>query len=166
MDADAFVGYDRQMKLLALLILLASPALGASTDAVQSPTPDPGSLQSSRIRLDAHDAAGALADAETVLAHGGGADAFAARADAKRALGRPINEVIADYAEATKLDPRYIEKYKGLIAQRDAEAHPGSNAASSGKGLNGTPIAGIVAAGLVGVLLVGFGFLLARRGVK
>jgi hypothetical protein len=155
------------MKILAVLLLLAAPAFAAAplaqdgtpedveiSTAVQTPSPPPGSLDSSRIRLDAHDAAGALNDAEIALKKGGGADAYAARADAKRALGRPIDEAIADYAEAAKLDPRYTEKWKGLIAQKESALHPDLKGAG-GKGMNGVPIAGIAAAAIAGVLLFG-----------
>jgi hypothetical protein len=154
------------MKTLALFLLLASPAFAAPrpnadgtpedveiSTAVQTPSPPPGSLDSSKIRLGAQDAAGALRDAETNLQHGGGADAYAARGDAKRALGRPVDEAIADYAEAAKLDPRYIEKWKGLIAQKQSEAHPDLKG-TGGKGLNGVPIAEIATAAVVGVMLL------------
>jgi hypothetical protein len=149
------------MKTFALALLLASPALAAaqsapkgvavSTAVVQ--TPRPAGLESSKVRLDAQDAAGALADAETALAHGGGADAYAARADAKRALGRPVEEVIADYAEAAKLNPSYIEKYQGLIAQENSEEHPGKK--PRGTGPKGVPLAGLLAAVSIGGLCLG-----------
>jgi hypothetical protein len=164
------------MKTLALVLLLASPAIAAprqaatgnavaaSTTVVQTPSPPPGSLESSKIRLDAQDAAGALRDAETALSKGGGADAYIARGDAKRALGRPIDEVIADYAAAAKLDPRYIEKYQGLIAQKQSGIHPDSESRSD-KGLNGLPIAEIaLAAAAGGVLLAVAVVMLRKRG--
>jgi hypothetical protein len=147
-----------------LLLAVASPRAGAqpapavnastgpvvSSAAALTPTPPPGNLESSKIRLDAHDVAGALADAEAVIARdGGSADAFAARADAKRALGRPMGEVLADYAEAAKLDPRYIEKLNGLIAQLKSEQHPDKRGWS--KGLGGLPIGFIALAGFVGI---------------
>jgi len=156
------------MRVLALVLLLASPAFAAEpraadgtpedveiSTAVQTPSPPPGSLDSSKIRLDAQDAAGALRDAETALSHGGGADAYIARGDAKRALGRPIDEAIADYAEAAKLDPRYIEKYKGLVAQKESGVHP-DESKSGGKGLNGVPVGeiGLAAAAGIGLLAV------------
>ena len=153
------------MKTLALPLLLALPSLAASQPAAspaavstsalvsgtsQPLTPTPGSVDSSKIRLAASDAAGALADAEAALAHGGGADA-----DAKRALGLTFAEVLADYAEAAKLDPRYIERYKGLIAQQESEEHPAKNA--GGKGLGGVPIAGVLGAVAIGGLCIGIG---------
>jgi tetratricopeptide (TPR) repeat protein len=164
-----------EMKKLALLLLLAAPAFAAAqrnadgtpedvevSTAVQIPSPAPGTLESSKIRLAAHDLPGALQDAEIALSKGGGADAYAARADAKRALGRPVDEAIADYAEAAKLDPRYLEKWKGLIAQKESEAHPVSRG-SGGKGLNGVPIGWIVSSGIGGVLLLGVAAMKLRR---
>ena len=126
-----------------------------------APTPPAGSLESSKIRLDAHDVPGALADAQSVISKGGGADAYAARADAHRAQGRPFQEVLADYAEAAKLDPRYIEKYRGLIAQQASEEHPDTQ--KSGRGLNGVPMGFIAAVGAAGSLLIVGAVLLARR---
>jgi tetratricopeptide (TPR) repeat protein len=156
--------YHRAMKRLALLLLLALPALAAGqrapdgtpedtevSTAAQTPSPPPGSLDSSKIRLDAQDAAGALSD---------GADAYAARGDAKRALGRPLDEAIADYAQAAKLDPRYIEKWKGLIAQKESAAHP-KNAGS--KGLNGVSVATMAAVAIIGILLIAAAFRLLHK---
>jgi tetratricopeptide (TPR) repeat protein len=152
-------------KLAVFLLLLALPAFAAASAADGTPedvdvstveqvaSPPPGSLDSSKIRLDAQDAPGALADAEIALSKGGGADAYAARGDAKRALGRPVDEAIADYAEAAKLDPRYIERWKGLIAQKASEAHPDLKTGAS-KGLNGVPVATIATAAIVGVMLI------------
>jgi hypothetical protein len=162
------------MKLLALAVFLAAPAFSAPppngdgtpedvevSTVVQVPSPAPGTLDSSKIRLDAQDAAGALADAEIALQKGGGADAYAARADAKRALGRPVDEAIADYAEAAKLDPRYIEKWKGLIAQKESEAHPDLKE-GGGKGLNGVPVSMIATAAIVGGMLLFAAFKMLR----
>ncbi|MDE2141439.1 MAG: hypothetical protein KGL74_02215 [Elusimicrobia bacterium] len=129
-----------------------------------APTPTPGTLDSSKIRLDAHDAKGALADAELVLAKGGGADAYAARADAKRALGQPMDSVLADYALAAKLDPRYIEKYQGLIAQSESEKNP--KTAKGGTGLGGVPVGFIALSILVGMACIAGGVLMSRDGKK
>ena len=167
------------MKTLALLLLLASPSLAApppapaavaastptaaSTTTVQPSSPPPGSLDSSKIRLDSQDAAGALRDAELALAHGGGADAYIARGDAKRALGRPIQEVLDDYAAASKLDPRYIEKYQGLIAQTESEKHPDSRSRQWGTGFNGLPVAELGVAAAAGGLLIAVAVMMLRR---
>jgi len=180
MDPDGFQGYDRLMKTLVVLLLMVpsiivaqqqavkTTSVAPSTGVVQTPTPPPGTVESSKIRLDAHDAAGALRDAETALSRGGGADAYVARGDAKRALGRPVDEVIADYAAAAKLDPRYIEKYQGLIAQKESGIHPDSQS-RAGKGLNGLPIATLGIAAAAGGVLIGVGVALLytrkKRGV-
>lgn len=123
------------MKTLALLLLLAAPPRAPAQTAppAQPQTPASGTVDSSKIRLEAQDPAGALRDAETAVARGGGADAYAARADAKRALGRPIAEVAADYAEAAKLDPRYMAKYQGLLEQARSEANPQTLSRKAGK---------------------------------
>ena len=115
------------MKTLALFAALAA----CSPAAAQSPKD--GTVDGSKIRLDAQDPAGALRDAETAVARGGGADAYAARADAKRALGRPVAEAAADYAQAAKLDPRYTAKYQGILEQARSEAHPQTDPKKAGK---------------------------------
>jgi hypothetical protein len=158
------------MKPLALLLMLASPTLAApqappaavstttiaSTTSVQAATPPPGSLDSSKIRLDSQDATGALADAETALAHGGGADAYAARADAQLALGRPLDRVIEDYGKAAKLDSAYLERYEGLIAQRDSETNPKARFKTGGVSLGNVAdsLAMILAAAAVSWLIL------------
>lgn len=163
----------RRLRLLTLWGMLALPCgaaaapVSASTAAAPTPvpTPAPGSVESSQIRLEAGDAAGALADAELVIAKGGGAEAFAARADAKRALGRPYEEVLADYALAAKLDPRHIVKYDGFMAQRESEIHP--TAKRKATGLNGVPMRFIVGVGVFGALsLVGAAVVAQRRRNK
>ncbi|MFI5346669.1 MAG: hypothetical protein ACHQ51_09880 [Elusimicrobiota bacterium] len=155
------------MLITLLACLLGMPCAAASTPpsvptstSTPVPTPPPGTLDSSKIRLDAHDVTGALADAELVVAKGGGADAYAARADAKRAQGQPMDAVLADYAEAAKLDPRYIEKYQGLIAQIESEKHP--KKAKGGTGLGGVPVGFIAAGILVGLVCVAGGVSLSR----
>jgi len=156
------------MNSSVLVLLLALPCAATpqpapveTSTAAPAATPPPGSLDSSKIRLDAHDVPGALADAELVVAKGGGADAFAARADAKRALGRPMDEVLADYAQAAKLDPRYLEKYNGLIAQIESEKHPKAGKGSAG--LGGVPIGFVALGGAIGVAFIVGAVLLARR---
>jgi hypothetical protein len=157
-----------QMNSLAVLAALALPsaASAAQPDAPKSstspaPTPPPGSVESSKIRLDAQDIPGALADAQTVIAEGGGADAYAARADARRAEGGPYEQVLADYAEAAKLDPRYIDKYNGLIAQRDSELHRPK--IKGGRGLNGVPVTFIALVAGASALCLGAAAVLSRR---
>jgi hypothetical protein len=133
------------VKTLALLLLLAAPSFGAST----------GTVETARIRLKAEDLAGALADAETAVARGGGAEAYAARADAKLALGRPLDEVIADYAPAVKLDPRYAKRYQGLVDQKASLAEPRKkpkHLKTAGENYNG--LAMVLGTAALGLLLV------------
>jgi hypothetical protein len=112
------------MKTLALLLVLAAPPRSAaqfpssSTAVAPAAAPKTGGKSSPKVGPDADDPAAALRDAEIAVRRGGGAGSYAARADAKRALGRPFEEFIADYAEAAKRDSRYKEKYEGLIDQR------------------------------------------------
>ncbi len=152
-----------------LLIALAPPSaaepatvpLAASTAPAPELTPPPGTLDSSKIRIDAHDVSGALADAQLVISKGGGAEAYAARADALRAEGGHFDEVLADYARAAKLDPRYIEKYQGLIAQRDSEEHPQKS--QGDKGLNGVPVSFIASVGAASLLCIAAAVVISRR---
>jgi hypothetical protein len=105
----------------------------------------------------------ALADAEAAVQAGGGADAFAARAEAKLALSRP-DDALIDYAEAARRDPaRYGKRYQDLLArlQPRQETGKGKNAASSG--VAGVSIVFIVALGGAGAALVLFGLLFLRR---
>jgi hypothetical protein len=151
------------MNQLALLLVLSSFAAAEPAPAVRAYSSPSVSAESSKIKLDAQDAAGALADAEIAVAKGGGAAAYAARGDAKRALGGRVDEAIADYAAAAKLDPRYVEKYEGLIAQKESARNP-SKEDRSGKGLNGVPIYQILSvAGAGGLLLLVGGILLFKR---
>ena len=159
------------MNIFLLVSLLALPCAAAETPHLATsttaplPTPPPGTLDSSKIRLDAHDVTGALADAEAVLAKGGGADAYIARADAKRALGRPMEEVLADYSQAAKLDPRYLEKYNGLITQIESEKHPQKT--TGGSGLGGVPVGFVLLGMVVGIICITGGVMLTReRGEK
>ena len=148
--------------LMLSLPCRAAPQPPAVKTSTANPVPalSTGSLDSSKIRLDAHDVTGALADAESVIANGGGADAYAARADARRALGQPMDGVLADYAEAAKLDPRYIEKYQGLIAQIDSEKNPQKT--KGGTGLGGVPVFVIGLGILAGIGAIAGGVIMSR----
>lgn len=164
------------MKTLVLALMLARPSLAAPSTApvagssapVQAPALPAGSLESARIRLNAQDAAGALADAQAAVDKTHGADAYAARADAMLALGRSMDEVIADYEQASKLDPRYLERYKGLIVQRDSERNAGSKAGASGKeidsGFNGLALT--LGLTMISVLVLIVAFVLIRGHEK
>jgi hypothetical protein len=151
------------MKTLALLLLLAAPPRAAAQTA-QPETPKSGTVDSSKAHLDAQDPAGALRDAETAVARGGGADAYAARADAKRALGRPVAEAAADYAQAAKLDPRYAAKYEGLLEQARSEANPQTNPKKAGReqGTGINHLALVLALVMLGVLVFAAALALLR----
>lgn len=154
------------MATFLVFLLLAAPCVAAGTPAVTkssestAATPAPGSLDSSKIRLDAHDLPGALADAEAVVAKTGSAEAYAARADARRAEGLPMEGVLSDLAQAARLDPRYIEKYQGLIAQNESEKNPKRDAGDSGMG--GVPVFFLGLAAVLGIGCVVVGTLIAR----
>jgi hypothetical protein len=162
------------VKTLALVFLLARPAaaasqappVAASSAPAQAAALPAGTLERSKLRLEAHDPAGALADAEAAVAKTHGADEYAARGAAKLALGRPMDEAIADYEEASKLDPRYIEKYKGLIVQRDSERNPksrmGGKVIETGVNAIALTLGAIMASGMIIV----FAFALARGREK
>ena len=144
------------MKALALLLLLASPCLAEA--GPDEPLPSTGTVASAKLRL-AHDPAGALADANIAVARGGGvdADAFAARADAELALGRPLDQVIEDYGKAAKLSPVYLERYQGLVVQRYTESHPHSRQKTGGVSLAGdmtNDIALMLAGGAIGFMIL------------
>jgi hypothetical protein len=163
------------MKTLALALLLAGPApaatssppVAASSAPAQAGELPSATLESARIRLQAQDAAGALADAEAALAKKADADAYATRGAAKLAVGRPMEEVIADYAEASKRDPRYLERYKGLIVQRDSERNPRSKKTGGTEIDPGTNnLALILGFTMIGVLFAVAAFVLYRGREK
>lgn len=85
-------------------------------------------VQRSQARLKAGDAAGALSDADAAvgLAPTLG-EAFAARAEAKRALGKREAELLADYEAAAKLDGRFAQAYKAVLLGGSG-AHADGNA--------------------------------------
>lgn len=107
------------MKSAAALLLLTASFAAAKPLARSTAT-----VETVEAHLAADDAVGALADAEDIVARRGGASTYVARANAKRALGRPLEESIADYREAARLDPKYKEKYDGLVAQRESQVNP------------------------------------------
>jgi hypothetical protein len=111
--------------LLALLALAPAPASAQASDLLTS-TP-----------LELRDPVKDLRAAQNDVDHGGGADAYEARADAKRSLGRPFDDYVKDYAEAARQNPKkYGEKYQGILDQRRSETEKGfgkpSRAASAG----------------------------------
>jgi hypothetical protein len=150
------------MKLLA-----AAPGAGPGTTeqaGVAVDTADAATMAANaKTLLNADDLQTALATAAAAVAAGGGADAFAARAEAKRALGRPLAEVIDDYAQAARLDPRYAEKYQGVIAQLQSEAFPVKSKNGAQTGAGGVRIAFVGALAAIGLLLLAISILYVRR---
>jgi hypothetical protein len=119
------------LKILALLALLAAP-LAAEPD---------------------------LRAAEKAIARGGGAEAYAERAAAKRALGRPFEDYIKDYAEAARRDQKYEERYEGVLAQHESQTNP-AGAARKGREMAGEHDANALAKGL-GIVAIAFVVLIA-----
>lgn len=116
------------VKALGLLALLALTSAPARADASDVFTAQP---------LQLRDPAKELRDAENAVRHGGGADAYAARGDAKRSLGRSFEDYIKDYAEAARQDPKkYGEKFRGAVEMQESqtkrEAKKFSRSASAG----------------------------------
>jgi len=100
----------KALGLAALLALTAAPPAAAQQATVETKA------------LQLRDPAQELKTAEEAVAKGGGADAYAARADAKRSLGRPFQEYVVDYAEAARQDPKkYGEKFRGILEQQESE---------------------------------------------
>ena len=108
-------------------------------------TADPKSaavrVQRSRARREAGDAAGARGDANDAIGMQPGlGEAYAARAEANRALGRAAADLLADYEQAAKLDGSFTDAYKMVLTQvggsggdtavSDEDKKPGSSGAS------------------------------------
>lgn len=101
--------------LLALLALAPAPASAQASDVFSSQP------------LQLRDPVKELHDAQNAVDHGGGADAYAARADAKRSLGRPFDDYVKDYAEAARQDPKkYGEKFRGILEQQESQTKRGA----------------------------------------
>lgn len=141
---------------------LLTISLATATAPAPAASPAAALAASARARLAADDLAGALADAEAAVAAGGGAEAYAVRGEAKRALGRPIAGVLDDYAEAARLDRRYAPAYQGFLAQRDSNARP-DRKSDRQTGAAGVPSSVFGVLGGVGVLFVMIGALFFRR---
>ncbi|MFI5348146.1 MAG: hypothetical protein ACHQ2Z_01260 [Elusimicrobiota bacterium] len=154
---------------LALSCALAPASAHGAAAAAQAgvavdTAPDAATLTSNaRYLLDVDELKAALADAEAAVAAGGGADAFAARAEAKRALGRPLSDAIADYAEAARLDPRYGEKHRGLVEQLQSESRLVKTKELGEAGAGGVSMNFVRGLGAAGVLLIAIGILYLRR---
>ncbi|MDP3541612.1 MAG: hypothetical protein Q8T11_04000 [Elusimicrobiota bacterium] len=88
-------------------------------------------VQRSKARLTAGDAPGALGDAEdAVRMEPRLGEAYAARAEAMRALGRAEAELLSDYETASGLDARFTQAYKAL-STRLASSSAGAQADGS-----------------------------------
>jgi len=87
-------------------------------------------VERSKARLAAGDAPGALGDSDDAIALDPRlADGFAARVEAKRALGMKEAELLADLEAAAKLDPGFAEQYKAMKLRVDG---PSASAAAGG----------------------------------
>lgn len=93
-------------------------------------------VERSKARLAAGDAPGALGDSDDAIALDPRlADGFAARVEAKRALGMKEAELLADLEAAAKLDPGLAEQYKAMKLRVDGQS--GSGAGATGDGTAG-----------------------------
>lgn len=140
-------------------------ATGTTTDASAVPaasTAEAETLtQNSRTLLDAQDRKTALSQAEAAVQAGGGADAYAARADAELALGQTDGSLL-DYAEAARRDPaRYAKKYRELLAR--LRPHGEKSELARGRTPGGRTMIFIRVMGAAGVLLLVVAVLLLRR---
>lgn len=102
-------------------------------------TADPKSaavrVQRSRARREAGDAAGALGDANDAIGMEPGlGEAYAARAEANRALGRAEADLLADYEAAAKLDGRFTDAYKTVLTSVGGGETASAEGQKSGKG--------------------------------
>ncbi|MDD5304594.1 MAG: hypothetical protein PHS14_15975 [Elusimicrobia bacterium] len=94
-------------------------------------------VQRSKARAEAGDAEGALGDADDAIRMEPGlGEAYAARAEAKRALGRKEAELLEDLKTAAELDGRFTEAYKAAVLRVGALANDGGEAAGK-SGLSG-----------------------------
>lgn len=92
-------------------------------------------VQRSKARLAAGDFPGALGDSDDAIRLDPRlGEAYAARAEAKRALGRAEAELVSDYEAAANLDGRFAEAYKAVATRVSAAAEAAAAARSSGDG--------------------------------
>ncbi|MEQ1918045.1 MAG: hypothetical protein ABL955_02520 [Elusimicrobiota bacterium] len=95
-------------------------------------------VQRSKARLSAGDAPGAHGDAEDALAlEPRLGEAYAARADAKRALGRAEAELLSDYEAAAKFDGRFTDAYKALVTRSASASFASAPAGKSNADMAG-----------------------------
>lgn len=87
-------------------------------------------VQRSKARLAAGDFPGALGDSDDAIRLDPRlGEAYAARAEAKRVLGRAEAELVSDYEAAAHLDGRFTEAYKAVAARLSAA--PAGNASGA-----------------------------------
>lgn len=90
-------------------------------------------VERSKARLAAGDAPGALGDSDDAIALDPRlADGYAARVEAKRALGMKEAELLADLETAAKLDPNLLEQYKAMKLRVDGPSADGAGEADGG----------------------------------
>src|SRR6185312_800390 len=135
---------------------MLSPGTTSAAAVPAVSTADAASLvQNSETLLDQRDGQDALADAEAAVQAGGGADAYAARAEARIALNR-ADEGLIDYAEAARRDPgRYQKKYEALKARLEPNGEKGKSAKSHTPGGIALIFVKLLAAAGVILLIVG-----------
>jgi hypothetical protein len=157
------------MKLLAAVLALScslaqaeKPPLAVGTTAPASAVDPATIIQKTKALLNEDQLKTALADAEAAVAAGGGADALAARAEAKLALGRPLAEVIQDYAVAAQLDSKYADKYQGIVAQVRSETRP-RRFKDGATGAGGVPMSFVGGLAGAGMFLLAISLLVMRR---
>jgi tetratricopeptide (TPR) repeat protein len=89
-------------------------------------------VQRSQARLAAGDFPGALGDSDDAIRMDPRlGEAYAARAEAKRALGRAEAELVSDYETAANLDGRFTEAYKAVAARLSAAPSASASGANA-----------------------------------
>ncbi|MBI2788041.1 MAG: hypothetical protein HYX59_05105 [Elusimicrobia bacterium] len=84
-------------------------------------------VERSKARLAAGDAPGALGDSDDAIALDPSlGDGYAARVEARRALGIKEMELLVDLETAAKLDPSFAEQYKALKLRVDGPSAGGA----------------------------------------
>lgn len=100
-------------------------------------------VQRSKARLAAGDAPGALGDARDAIGMNPRlGEAYAARADANRALGIKETELLADLETAASLDGRFTEAYKSAMLRAGLAPGGAAAAPAAAEGSGGAPAPG------------------------
>ena len=106
---------------------------------------------------------GPLAATASELARGAAEVLPRGELERKLALGRPLSDAIADYAEAARLDPRYGEKHRGLVEQLQSEGRLVKTKELREAGAGGVSMNFVRLLGAAGVLLIAIGILYLHR---